>query len=58
LGQSELAVETYVLEKTCPNAILFTINPTLIDMGLNPGRRSKDSETNRLKMATDREGNS
>jgi hypothetical protein len=55
---SELAVETDVLEKTSPYAILFTINPTLIDMGLNLGRRGTDPETNRPRVAIDREGTS
>jgi hypothetical protein len=53
-----LAIETDVFEKTCANAILLTINPTLIGMGLNPGRRGKDPETSLLRMATDREGTS
>jgi hypothetical protein len=35
-------------EKTCPNATLSTTNPTLLDQGLNPGRRDGEPATNRL----------
>jgi hypothetical protein len=35
-------------ETTCPSAILSTTNPTIIDPGLNPGRRGGKPATNRL----------
>jgi hypothetical protein len=33
-------------EKTCPNAALSTTNPTLLDPGLNSGRRGGKPATN------------
>jgi hypothetical protein len=35
-------------EKTFPSATLSTTDPTWLDPGLNPGRRSGKSATNRL----------
>jgi hypothetical protein len=35
-------------EKTCPSAILSTTNPTLPDLGWNPGCRSRKPTTNHL----------
>jgi hypothetical protein len=35
-------------EKTCPSATLVTTNHTLLDPGLNPGRRGGKPATNRL----------
>jgi hypothetical protein len=34
--------------KTCPSTTLFTINPTWLDPGLNPGLRCGKPATNRL----------
>jgi hypothetical protein len=34
------------LEKTCPSVTLPTTNPTWLDPGLNPGRRSRKPATN------------
>jgi hypothetical protein len=35
-------------EKTCPDATLFTTNPTWPDPGLNPDRRGGKPATNRF----------
>jgi hypothetical protein len=34
--------------KACPNAILFSTNPTWTDLGSNPGLRGERPATNRL----------
>jgi hypothetical protein len=39
-------------EKTCPSATLSTTNPTWLDLGSNPGRRSDKPATNRLRYGT------
>jgi hypothetical protein len=36
LMEWEVAGKTKYREKTCPNATLFTINPTRVTLGLNP----------------------
>jgi hypothetical protein len=38
-------------EKTCPSAILSTTNPTWLDPGLNPGRRSGSQRLTAWAMA-------
>jgi hypothetical protein len=49
LVELRLGAETEVLgEKTCPSTTLSTTYPTLLDLGLNPGRRGGKPETNRL----------
>jgi hypothetical protein len=39
-------------EETCPSATLSTTNPTLLDLGSIPGRRSGKPATNRLNCGT------
>jgi hypothetical protein len=49
IGGMKIAGETEVLgEKTCSSSTLSTTNPTLLDPGLNPGRRGGIPATNRL----------
>jgi hypothetical protein len=38
--------------KTCPGATFFTINPTWVDLGANPGLRGERPATNRLSHGT------
>jgi hypothetical protein len=45
---NEWQVKPKYSEKTCPDATLFTTNPTWPDPGLNPGRRGGKPETNRF----------
>jgi hypothetical protein len=44
--------EYEILGDNCPNAALFTIDPTVFDPGSNPGRRGWKPETNSLSYGT------
>jgi hypothetical protein len=51
-GQILTGENRRTLRKTCPSAILPTINPTWIDPGANPGLRSERPATNDLSHGT------
>jgi hypothetical protein len=52
LVECELAWQTEVSEKIYLNATFPTTNPTLRDLGSNPGHRDGKPATNRLRHAT------
>jgi hypothetical protein len=52
LVEWESAGETKELGGNLPSATLSTINPTLLDMGSNPGSRGGKPATNRLSYGT------
>jgi hypothetical protein len=52
LMEWELAGNTEVLGENLPSATLFITNPTLPDLGSNPGRRGGKPATKRLSYGT------